>query len=399
MTAMMPSLHAAEIGASADGAAGLFLHAGWRSCGTWMWERLREHDGVRAFYEPLHEDLSSLRPQDVGLLRPDSWSSGHGAGAPYFAEFLPLLRERGRGVAGQVARFAFDPYFMDSGAEDPALETYIRGLLAHAAAEGRRPVLKFCRSLGRVGWMERRFPDVAHAVILREPHGQWRSSRLQMEQGKNRYFVLAPFVILACNADHPLLAEAADRLEVSMPPRLSRDLGVTTEACWRHVQRLDWRARFRGFLALWVAAGIASLAGQAALIDADALGVDETQRRAAEQDLARAVGFPVDLMPDPARGGGGAFGSAEEQDDALRAQAAALRFLDAHAARLSPGRAASLAKKLSPSTPGGADGTPGHARLPSPMDYVDAAAYVALARATYPLRRAHFHLRRWLGHV
>jgi hypothetical protein len=34
-----------------------------------------------------------------------------------------------------------------------------------------------------------------------------------------------------------------------------------------------------------------------------------------------------------------------------------------------------------------------------PLDYLDAAAYVAMARATYPLRRAHFHVRRWLGHV
>ena len=80
--------------------AGIFLHSGWRSCGTWMWERLREHPGIRGFYEPLHEDLGTLKPRDVGLLRPDSWQSGHGTGAPYFAEFAPMLQKRG-GVRGQ----------------------------------------------------------------------------------------------------------------------------------------------------------------------------------------------------------------------------------------------------------------------------------------------------------
>jgi len=41
-------------------AAAIFLHSGWRSCGTWLWEALRECRTVRAYYEPLHEDLDSL---------------------------------------------------------------------------------------------------------------------------------------------------------------------------------------------------------------------------------------------------------------------------------------------------------------------------------------------------
>jgi hypothetical protein len=386
----------------AAGAAGLFLHAGWRSCGTWMWERLREHDGVRGFYEPLHEELATLRAQDVGLLRPDSWQSGHGTGAPYFAAFLPLLRsaagERGKGVNFYESRFAFDRYFAGEDEDDRALEFYVRGLMASAAAEGRLPVMKFCRSLGRVGWMERHFPDVAHAVILRAPEGQWRSARQQMEQNKNRYFVLAPFVILARNASHPLLADAMARLDVKLPPVLGRNLGITTEACWRHVQRLDWQARFRGFLALWVASGVASLRGEAMLIDADLLAGDPAHRGAAEQKLADAAGVPVDLMPDArlagGRGDGRFAGSVAERDDAGRAHAAALGFLRAHSDRLAPARAAALGRKLGPV--GEAAGASGGTQLPGVWDYVDAAAYVAAARATYPLRRAHYHVRRWL---
>jgi hypothetical protein len=258
--------------------------------------------------------------------------------------------------------------------------------------------MKFCRSLGRVPWMEQHFPDVLHAVILRDPAAQWRSARRQMEQNRNRYIVLAPFVILARNADHPLLADAVSRLEVRMPPLLSRNLGVTTDACWRHVQRLDWRDRFRGFLALWVASGIAALEGQAMLIDADRLAGDAAARDCAERAIAAAAGVPVDLMPG-APADATRVSSPLERQDAARARVAALEFLEARGQGLAPERRALLAAKLS-----AYDGEPGEpgaprrprAQHPSVADYVDAAAYVALARASYPLRRAHYHVRRWL---
>ena len=377
--------------------AGVFLHSGWRSCGTWMWERLRESSGVRGFYEPLHEDLATLKQRDVGLLRPDSWRSGHGSGAPYFAEFSPLLGRRG-GVEGHQARFAFDDFFAGPETHDPALEGYIRGLMAGAAAEHRTPVMKFCRSLGRVAWMEARFPDVLHAVILRDPAAQWRSARRQMEQNRNRYFVLAPFVILARNADNPLLADAVTHLGVKMPPLLSRNLGVTTDSCWRHVQRLDWRDRFRGFLALWTASGIAALSGQAMLIDADRLATDATARGDAERAIAGAAGVPVDLMPGPPADATRVSSPAEKQD-AARARVAALAFLDARGQALAPSRRTNLAAKLAAYDPvdsSAADTRRPRAQQPSVADYVDAAAYVAMARATYPLRRAHYHVRRWL---
>jgi hypothetical protein len=386
--------------AAAHPAAGVFLHSGWRSCGTWIWERLRAEPGIRGFYEPLHEDLAVLRPRQIGLFRPDSWSSGHGGGAPYFAEFEHLLRKSG-GVQGHAARFAFDQFFAGPEQDDPALEAYLRGLIASAEAEGKLPVIKFCRSLGRVAWMEQRFPEMAHAVILRDPGGQWRSARRQMEQARNRYFVLAPFVILARNAEHPLLAEAVARLGVRMPPRIADDLGITVDACWRHVQRLDWRQRFRGFLALWVASGIAALRGQASAIDADRLGGDAAYRLSAEHALGHPAGVSMTLTPDyPRREAADDVAETEaEWEDAARARIAAMGLLDSQGIALAPDRAALLARKLAPQIAVRMrQDEGGHAVLPGVLDYVDAAAYVALARATYPLRRVHYHVRRWLSH-
>jgi hypothetical protein len=385
--------HGQVSGAVAGTVAGIFLHAGWRSCGTWMWERLRENPGVRGFYEPLHEDLATLKQRDIGLLRPDSWKSGHSAGAPYFTEFAPMLGQRG-GVHGHGARFAFDRFFAGAETDDRQLELYLRGLMASAAAEGRLPVMKFCRSLGRVSWMETHFPDVLHAVIVRDPQAQWRSARRQMEQNNNRYFVLAPFVILARNADHPLLADAVARLGVKMPPILSRNLGITTDACWRHVQKLDWRDRFRGFLALWVASGIASLGGQAA-IDADRLMGDPAHRDAAERTLSAASGIKIGLMPDYPQDSA-AIGSDAEQQDAAAAKHAALGVLQSHGHALGPERKNLLAHKLgsayTAAEPGGQQ-----VQAPKLLDYIDAAAYVAFARASYPLRRTHYYVRRWLA--
>lgn len=374
----------------------IFLHSGWRSCGTWMWERLRDNPGIRGFYEPLHEDLAKLKSRDIGLLRPDSWQSGHGTGAPYFAEFAPILRQSG-GVRGHQSSFAFDDYFAAAESEDADLQTYLRGLMASAAAENRLPVLKFCRSLGRVPWMEAHFPDVFHAVILRDPQAQWRSARRQMEQTRNRYFVLAPFIILARNAQHPLLAEAIARLGVAMPPALSRNLGITTDTCWRHVQRLSWQDRFRGFLALWAATGITSIAGRASIIDGDRLASDAGYRAEAECALQAAAGVPVGLMPG-FTAQTAPLGNAAEQRDAALAQAVALEFLTDHGAALAPTRAAILRQKLAPDGQAALPhATPLAHPAPGLLAYADAAAYVAAARATYPLRRAHYHLRRWLG--
>ncbi len=393
--AMMP---VGKVASGVNATAGIFLHAGWRSCGTWMWERLRESARVQAFYEPLHEDLATLRVSDIGLLRPDTWQSGHGISAPYFAEYAPLLGPRG-GVRGHAARFAFDDYFRMPNEDDAELEQYLRRLIALAAENGRIPVLKFCRSLGRVPWLEARFPDMFHAVVVRDPLAQWRSARRQMEQTGNRYFVVAPFVILARNMDNPLLAGAAEWLGVRLPPDLGRslrrDLSVTTDACWRHVSKLDWQDRFRGFLALWVATGVAALRGSATLIDSDELSLDAHARGAAEAALASGSGVSVDLMPDAIQGSGAPAESETERADAAKAARQALGYLNEHVAEVAPKRMAVLAAKLNDFANPHQGMTRQGAWHAGALAYLDAAAYVGLMRATYPLRRAHFHLRQW----
>ncbi|HTZ72266.1 MAG TPA: hypothetical protein VMB71_16540 [Acetobacteraceae bacterium] len=383
---------------AAQPAAAIFLHAGWRSCGTWLWETLRESENVRAYYEPLHEDLARLDRAALIRFSPASWESGHSPGAPYFAEFVARLRRDGVGIAGYTNRFAFDNFFANEDASDEQLEAYLHGLMAAAHAEGRVPVLKFCRSLGRVPWLVRRFPDACHAVVLRDPVTQWLSARRQMEQAKNRYFVLAPFIILARNENDPALCDIVTRLRVPMPPRLSRDLGITTQVCWRHVQKLTWAERYRGFLALWVASALAALKADATIIDADRLGVDPAHRFVVEQELGRAACLPLSLAPGHLQPAATWRGTDAEADDMSRAAHAALDIVFAARHTLPPARTRLLVRKLTPPFTHGPRAPlplPGRS-LPEPVRRLDAAAYVALARITYPLRRTHYYVRRWL---
>jgi hypothetical protein len=389
-------------------ARAVFLHAGWRSRGTWLWDRLRDEPGVKAYYEPLHEDLAVLNRKAIGYFRPDSWGSGHGESAPYFQEFADLLGSNGHGVRLYQRRFAFDDFFLQPDRIDDALAAYLSQLLACAHAEGRRPVLKFCRSLGRVGWMMSQFPDALHSVLLRDPVSQWRSSRRQMEADGNRYFVLAPFLIIARNPGERLLADAMARLNVPMPARISDDFGVTVTATWRHVQRLDWAQRYRGFLAVWAATAVAALASRAEVIDADSLSTDTAHRSAVEAQFA-ASGLTVDLLPSRALEPIGAWeGNAAEARDAAAAALDALAFVQAHRDRLPDGQARYLARKLTPlfTLPDGSQPSLVRAALPAApvpparqmlLRQADAAAYVAFQRVTYPLRRLHYYLWRWLG--
>jgi hypothetical protein len=374
----------------------LFLHSGWRSCGTWLWATLRDSDTVRAFYEPLHEDLARLDRAAIGAFSPGSWGSGHGPGAPYFAEFADMINPGGRGVDGYRSRFAFDDFFATPDRDDPALEAYVGGLLRHAGAEGRLPVLKFCRSLGRVPWFERHFPTSLHAVIVRDPRAQWRSARAQLQRDKNRYFVLAPFVIIARNAKDPLLAAALAHLRVKLPPHLGRDLGLTTSVCWHHIKHLGWADRYRGFLAFWAASNIAALSGEALAIDADALGTDTGHRTTVQNAMSAATGLPLSLMP---RWSADAPAPAEPEDaaEAARAAADALAFLATQQHHLAPHRAQLLERKLLAHAGGAAPSDGPIAAIEAPASaYAGAAAYVAATRAIYPLRRAHYHFDRWV---
>ncbi len=273
----------------------VFLHTGWRSGGTWLWSQCRDKPGVRGFYEPLHEGIADLRAADIARLRPGAWRSSHGDTAPYFQEYSNLLHPGGRGVLRYQRRFAFDGFFLDPEADDPELEAYLDGLLDSQAALGRVAVLKFCRSLGRVGWLERRFPDALHAVVLRRPLAQWNSCRRLLQQKRNRYFTNAPILVLARNADHPWVKQVCDALGVWLPALHSTDMDYGMEMVGWHVRRLPTAELYRAFLAYWTVTAVSALRSEALVIDTALLADSDDHRAAVEAALAGKIGARIDL--------------------------------------------------------------------------------------------------------
>ncbi len=355
---------------------------------------------VHGFYEPLHEVACDLRRGDIARINPGSWQSSHSPTDPYFEEYRPLIPRGGRGVGLYQSRFAFDSYFLDLADEDPALAAYIDSLLAVSSAYDHIAVMKFCRSLGRVGWFERQFPDALHAVVMRNPLKQWRSCRRLLVEQRNRYFTVAPVLVLARNAQHPLVRAACAALDVQLPHLESGDMAYGVEKIWRAQKRQDVAAGYRAFLAFWTVTMTTALQGQALVIDNDRLGPDPQYRATVEHELQARIGERLPLQPrSPSSGSNHGLGKAEIG----AAHAAAAAWALSYAGHLAPARLALLQAALgSHLCDDIAPRRQFQVALPvnsntRPLGIAGAArvgAEVLFARTLQPIRRLHGHLSR-----
>jgi hypothetical protein len=283
--------------ADMSGAAPVFLHTGWRTRGTWIWSRFRALAGTTCFYEPLCEELATLSPAVAGSHGPESWPSGHPRlRRPYFAEFRPLLKTAVPGVPHYDPNFAVAGFFAEPDAAMPDLRDYIALLLRTAHAEGGQPVLKFCRSVGRIGWMQRNFPQAIHIALMRNPLAQFISAQRQLQRHDNPYFLAMPLMLLAAHRDVPEVARAVRHLAVALPPLpAGAPLQAALAACAAHLRRSEPPERYRGFLAFWLAAAASIPDTIDAIIDSDLLTCAADYRRQCEIDLATLTGRTVDL--------------------------------------------------------------------------------------------------------
>lgn len=240
---------------------GLFLHAGWRSAGTWLWQKLRAAPGNMGFYEPLHEYLPYISAAELTRLSPQSWDSRHGDTAtPYFAEYAPLLRSEGHGVKLALPRFAYGRFFQ--GAEpDAALTAYIGQLIDLARAGQKLPVFKCTRTQGRLPWFRAQFPHMRHVALIRQPWAQFCSAwRCQMEDG-NGYFLAAPFMVLERNRRHRDVAALTRHFGLVLGLGQHLPL-VARQKAWNLAVRLcDAATLYKAHFSLWL---LSALAAQAA---------------------------------------------------------------------------------------------------------------------------------------
>jgi hypothetical protein len=188
----------------------VFLHCMWRTGGTYLFSRFREEPRYYCYYEPLHEALAEL---DEPMIRRHAGAdvaremSHPVLEEPYFAEYRPLLAPNGRGVRDYEERFAIRSFFK---VRDRSLVRYLTHLLQQARHERRQPVLKFCRSIGRMQLLRRNF-DAFHVYLYRNPRDQWES----YVKHCNPYYMPLTCVIAALSRSHRL--KLRDLLQRDLP--------------------------------------------------------------------------------------------------------------------------------------------------------------------------------------
>ncbi|HTC07674.1 MAG TPA: hypothetical protein VK726_02765 [Acetobacteraceae bacterium] len=272
----------------------VFLHTGWRTAGTWRWARFRALPWVEAYHEPLHEILDTLTAGTILRHRADTRASGHPAlTLPYYHEYAPLLRSTA-GVAGFHAKFATEDFFADADAASPALHAYPTQLLDHATSRRRQAVLKFCRSLGRVGWMRRVLPRVVHVVTLGNPASQFASARRHFVRKNNPHFLVMPLAVLLRNRGDNRIADALRIFDVRLPSLpVGARLDDTLQACVAWVDATPVEQWYRGFMAFWLL-GVTSLPDTIdRFIDSDLLTLAPAYRAAVRSDLVALTGLPI----------------------------------------------------------------------------------------------------------
>lgn len=144
---------------------------------------------MTAYYEPFNEALSTLSRREAGSLSASSWASGHPETAPYFLEYLPLLKEDG-GMPSYDPSMAFDKFIPAEGLSGPlsAEETsYIDDLVRAAHERGSIPALACTRTLGRASAIRRAYGGTS-ILLVRNIFHQWASYCGQALSG-NTYFL------------------------------------------------------------------------------------------------------------------------------------------------------------------------------------------------------------------
>jgi hypothetical protein len=303
----------------------VFIHSGWRSTGTWIWSEFRENPHVMAFYEPLHELFKDISLEGIRRESPAEWDSHHPDGRPYFEEFTPLLARRG--IARYHRSFAFDRFFLARDEREPRLQAYLSQLVDLAHCSGKLPVLKFCRSHGRVAWMRAHFPNALHVAVLRDPVAHWNSAWRQVTGG-NPYFLAAPMAILSRHLSEPVVAQFAMHLGVRLRPLRRRSFDRTYEQCGRFVQSSSAATLYRSYLAFWLVSAWKSLPHVDTTIDVGGLGSSMIYRKNVQDVLLASTGVAVDFTNARVAASGG-IGDGLRAGEVRSAHADALRALAA----------------------------------------------------------------------
>lgn len=272
------------------GMGAVFLHSGWRSGSTYLWNKFRLNDGCLGFYEPFNDLLANMTA--VGLLltsRHDADLRHPGLDRPYFQEYMPLLGDKGHPLFRD--EFVCRNYFA-ADQDLPEQIAYVQSLLGLADKARRLAVLGLVRSLGRVGWFKRLFGGV-NIVLIRSPFSQWVSGqRLATDRGY-KFFDPMHFLILS---QAPGGARAARHAQHYGIPRYERiPYNGARMMLAETVERAAPALRFEVFASVYFLSYMAALPQADLVLDIDRLSSDLGYRADMRGLIARATGCDLDF--------------------------------------------------------------------------------------------------------
>ncbi len=266
----------------------IFIQAMWRGCSTYFWLKFREVPSFRCYYEPLHERLLGLGPNDFSaegrlkafLRHPPNASN-------YFAEYE---RQPQGGVRLFRKRFSLERFYLAADAEDRELRTYIDGLLQSAFERGLRPMLQPNRAILRGEWMKRNF--AGHHIYLNRDFASLAASYRSFGGPGRNYFWNCFAMIFGQNANDPLFRDMAELKKLRPCPdwdfaRQLNHFGSAT-AAWRDRDFSD----LAGFV--WMAA-LAQASRYADTVIETSLMSDSDYRHDVAASLSSVVGSDMVL--------------------------------------------------------------------------------------------------------
>ncbi len=296
----------------------VFLHSGWRTGSTYVWNKFRRLSSCMAFYEPFNDLLASLTA--VGVLmtsRHDAALRHSGLDLPYFHEYLPLLGAKGHPLFRD--EFVCRDYFA-ADEKLPEQRLYLDSLLALAAKAKKTPVLGFVRSLGRVAWFKREL-EGANIVLIRSPFSQWVSGQKVAADGGYKFFDPLHFLILS------QARGSAQAVEHALAHRIPRYENLPTNAgrlmLADMVKAATPALRFSVFASVYFLSLMAALPHADLVIDVDLLTSDSDYRALRRADILRLTGCDLDFS-DARTPRYGADAAPAEVADALRTIADAI---------------------------------------------------------------------------
>ncbi len=317
----------------------VFVHSGWRCSSTYVWSRFRALSGVRAYYEPWHEQLAHLTAETIGVETPDNSGLRHPGGTdPYLREFEVVLDPTG-GVRDFDTRFALDRFFIEPEASDLAQQTYVETLVGAARARGETPVLACCRTLGRIGWLKRRFGGF-HVVLVRDPVQQWLSFYSLRRRPRPTYFELCHYVLLSEMVGQDAVARTLLGQDFAGRGHLDDRLAAVR----KRLKRAPASVSFQAFLAVWLASYLKALPQADLVVDVDRLARDQAYAREVEAAIEAGSGLKPDFSDCRAPAPHGIAPPVEWR----KAAREVVDLMDLHQAIVGPAAPSILFRKLAP---------------------------------------------------